>query len=120
MITLNLPYPPSVNAYWMAGGHRRYISKRGMAFKQAVAEYVIENNIPKLYDAPLEVFIILQPRSKKLLDLDNALKGILDSCQDAGIYEDDVQVQKLTIVRGLPVKYGGCIVMIAEIKNDTA
>ena len=38
MITLELPYPVSVNAYWLASGTRRYISKRGREFKNSVAQ----------------------------------------------------------------------------------
>jgi len=37
---LELPYPPSINNYWIASGHRRFISKRGRDFKLAVQEYV--------------------------------------------------------------------------------
>lgn len=117
MITLNLPYPPSVNAYWLTSRRGKYLSKRAVAFKQHVAEYVIDNHIPKLGDLPVEVMIILQPRSKKLMDLDNCCKAILDSCQDAGIYDDDVQVQKLTMMRGKQVKGGGCVVKISPHKD---
>lgn len=114
MLTLKLPYPPSVNAYWGTSGKRRYITKRGMEFKKAVAEYVIENNVPKLGDVPIKVFITLIPRSKVLMDIDNCCKAILDSCQDAGIYNDDVQVEELMVIRGAPAKGGGCVVVITE------
>ena len=116
MITLRLPYPPSINAYWLASGHRRYISKRGQLFKKAVVDYVLEHHIPKLSDIPLAVTVILHPRSKKLMDVDNCLKPILDACQDAGIFNDDVQVQFLLVTRGDLKKGGGCTVMIKEFR----
>jgi len=116
MITLRLPYPPSMNAYWLASGHRRYISKRGQLFKKAVVDYVLEHRIPKLSDIPLAVTVILHPRSKKLMDVDNCLKPILDACQDAGIFNDDVQVQFLLVTRGDLKKGGGCTVMIKEFR----
>jgi crossover junction endodeoxyribonuclease RusA len=112
MIHLKLPYPPSINAYWLTSGRRKYISKRGVAFKLAVQDYVIEHCIPKLGDVDLEVDVILHPRSKKLMDIDNCLKAILDSCQDAGIFDDDSQVQRLTVERGEAIKFGGCQVFI--------
>ena len=49
------------------------------------------------------------------MDIDNCLKPILDACQDAGIFEDDVQVQELHVYRGKAVKGGGCTVMIEEL-----
>jgi crossover junction endodeoxyribonuclease RusA len=112
MIHLRLPYPPSINAYWLTSGRRKYISKRGVAFKLAVQDYVIEHCIPKLGDVDLEVDVILHPRSKKLMDIDNCLKAILDSCQDAGIFDCDSQVQRLTVERGETIKFGGCQVFI--------
>jgi crossover junction endodeoxyribonuclease RusA len=118
MIHLKLPYPPSFNAYWMASGHRRYISKRGVAFKIAVQDYVIENNIPKLGSADIEMSVILHPRSKKLMDLDNCLKAICDSCQDAGIFDNDVQLSSILVTRGEQIKGGGCQVFIRPRNTD--
>ena len=58
MVILSLPYPPSVNTYWRANGNRRFISKAGVEFKKAVAEYVINHNVPKLGDALLMVTVV--------------------------------------------------------------
>lgn len=113
MVVLSLPYPPSVNTYWRANGNRRFISKAGVEFKKAVAQYVIDNKIPKFGDALVMVTVIVLPRSKRRFDLDNLLKGLLDSLQDAGVYDDDCQVEHLTIMRGKPIKGGACVVTIA-------
>ncbi len=115
MVVLNLPYPPSINNYWIASGHRRFISKRGVLFRQSVMEYVMEHEVPKLGEQALSVHIVLRPRSKKLMDIDNCAKAILDACEHAGIFDSDVQVEKLLIERGLPKKGGGCVVMIELI-----
>jgi len=116
MITLELPYPPSINAYWLASGHRRYISARGQAFKKAVVEHVLECKTPKLGNVSLKVTIYLYPQSKKLMDIDNCVKPILDACQNAGIFDDDVQVQELHVYRSIPIKKGGCMVLIEEFR----
>jgi Holliday junction resolvase RusA-like endonuclease len=100
---LELPYPPSINNYWIASGHRRFISKRGVLFRQAVAEYVIEHGVPKLGDQALSVHIILRP----------------DSLENAGVFSSDVQVEKLLIERGLPIKNGGCVVLIEVIPSSS-
>lgn len=114
---LSLPYPPSVNTYWRANGNRRFISKAGVEFKRAVAEYVIDNNIPKFGSVRIDLDIVIRPRSKRIFDIDNLLKAILDSLMDAGVYDDDSQVDKICIVRGEPCKNGACIVIIKEYEN---
>ena len=88
-------------------------------FRQAVAEYVIEHGVPKLGDQALSVHIVLRPRSKKLMDIDNCAKAILDACEHAGIFDSDVQVEKLLIERGLPMKNGGCVVLIEVIPSSS-
>ena len=109
MITLTFPYPPSVNAYWLQAGKRRYISKRGVDFKRAVHE--ICDKLPSFGDKPIEIFIVLYPRDKRLLDIDNCCKAILDSMNGL-MYDDDQQVWKLTVERGKKIKGGGCQVTI--------
>ena len=109
MITLSFPYPPSVNSYWLQSGKRRYISKRGVEFKTAVHE------ICKLYETfgsqSIDVSIILYPRDKRLLDIDNVCKAILDSMNGI-LYDDDQQVWRLSVERGEKIKGGGCLVTI--------
>jgi len=119
MIRLDLPYPPSINNYWIASGHRRFISKRGQEFRQAVWIECLQRRVPKLGSQSLMVHIVLQPRNKKLMDIDNCAKAILDSLEHAGIFNSDVQVQKLLIERGEQVKGGGCQVMIEVIPSSS-
>ena len=116
MITLTLPYPPSVNAYWMASGHRRYISKRGMEFKRAVEEAC--QGLPSFEDQAVELSITLHPRDKRLMDIDNCAKAICDSLQGY-LYDNDQQVWKLAIERAEKIKGGGCVVTVKEYsKHD--
>ena len=86
---LHLPYPPSINNYWIASGHRRFISKRGVEFKQAVSEYVALHQLESFGGALVDVNIILRPRNLRLMDIDNCIKPILDALQDAGLMLDD-------------------------------
>ena len=112
IIRLQLPYPPSVNNYWMTSGNRRYISKRGQVFKQEVLAYCLKHKIPKLGTFDVEVGILLHPRSKLLMDIDNCAKAVLDSLEGARVFDDDKQVVKLVIMRGLMKKGGGCTVFV--------
>ena len=114
MIIINLPYPPSVNNMYLTSGRRRYISKRGVEFKSAVAN--ICKGLRSFGDDPIEMFIVLYPRDKRLLDIDNCCKAILDSMQGY-LYNNDQQVWKLTIERGEKIKNGGCQVTIKRYNH---
>lgn len=118
LMLLNLPFPPSVNTYWRANGHRRFISKAGVDFKQAVAEYVIEHEIPKYGSQRLGLAITIYGPNKRKFDLDNRLKAVLDALQDAGVFDDDEQVDILLVKRGEIVKNGLAVVIIGAIDNE--
>jgi crossover junction endodeoxyribonuclease RusA len=119
MLVLNLPLPPSINSYWGFSGHRRFINKAGIAFKEAVADYVAEYRVPKLSDARLEIHVTLYPKDKRIQDIDNRLKSLFDSLSNngAGVFDDDSQIDVLFVQRGAIKKGGGCLVMI-EILED--
>jgi len=116
MILLNLPYAPSVNTYWRRGKFSTYLSPKGREYKVAVAEYVAANNVPKLGDARLKMTLIIRPRSKRIFDIDNLAKSVLDSLCDAGVYDDDSQVDELHIIRGEAIKGGKIVVTIEVMK----
>ena len=109
---LTLPWPPRVNHYWVASGHRRYISKEGCAFKADVMVAVLKTQCHKFNDDPVTLTIMLNPPNKRRSDIDNRLKALLDSLQSAKVFNDDYQVQKITIERGPIVKDGSCTVTI--------
>lgn len=54
----------------------------------------------------VSVEISLHPPDKRKRDLDNYLKGVLDALTHVGIWDDDSQIDKLTIKRGIIVKGG--------------
>jgi len=115
MITFRFPYPPSINNYWHSSGKRRYISKRGVEFKKAVHE-ICKQSETIFGSKYVEVSIILFPRDKRLLDIDNCCKAILDSMNGI-MFDDDQQVWKLTVERGEKIKGGGCQVTIKEYQG---
>ena len=117
MLTFQFPYPPSVNAYWLQSGKRRYISKRGVEFKKAV--HAILEGVHGFADQPVEVSIILYPRDKRLLDIDNCCKAIMDS-MNGKLFDDDQQVWKLTVERGQKIKGGGCRVSVCLYDEKNA
>jgi len=113
-ISLELPFPPSVNHYWGQRGKARFITKRGMDFRCAVVEECIRQGISAI-DGRLAVHIALFPPDKRKRDVDNILKALLDACEHAGCYESDSQIDELHVIRQGARAGGGCTVIILPI-----
>jgi crossover junction endodeoxyribonuclease RusA len=120
MLVLTLPFPPSINTYWRTWNGRTLLSKEGRLFKKAVADYVIEYRVPKLGDSKLRISMVLFPRDKRKIDIDNRIKSVLDALGDAGVFTDDFQVDELSIVRGVTIKGGAIRVIIEQIHSDSS
>jgi len=113
--TLQLPIPPSVNTYWRNFHGRTILSKDAREYKAAVQEYVLINRIPSFGDARLQAIITIFPRDRRKQDLDNRLKSLLDSLENAGVYDSDSQFDKIKIARGSIKLGGGCTIVIATM-----
>lgn len=109
-----------MNTYWRNFRGRTILSPAGRAYKAAVADYVVEYRVPKLGDIKLRISMVLFPRDKRKIDIDNRIKCVLDALQDAGVFDDDFQVDELSIVRGKPIKGGAIRVLIEEISSSNS
>ena len=115
MTSFTLPFPPSMNTYWRNFRGRTVISKNGREFREAVIQFVIDNNIPKFGDKKLKLTLILRPRDKRKIDIDNRIKAVLDALEHAGVFDDDFQVDHIEMIRGTQIKGGLLHVVIEEI-----
>jgi crossover junction endodeoxyribonuclease RusA len=116
-ITLELPLPPSMNTYWRNFRGRTVLSAGGREYKIAVQEYVAAHNLPKFGQNRLGASITIFPRDKRSIDLDNRLKALFDSLQDAGVFDDDSQFDRIFIARGMIKKGGGCTITISTLNE---
>ena len=92
-----LPYPPSVNHYWVAGrGGARVLSPEAKRYKAAVAaQCAVAGMTP--HTGPVSLLIrVYRPRRRG--DLDNTLKALGDSLIGYA-YADDEQVTEIHAVR---------------------
>ena len=91
------------------------MSKGGREYKAKVAEYIAESNSPKLGAARLSLEIVLWPKDKRKFDIDNRIKALLDSLQDAGVFDDDEQIDQINIYRGSGTRTGGQARVMIEV-----
>jgi len=119
MVTLELPYPPSVNRYYRHVGFRTLISREGRAYRRAVCAILRRAGVCPLEGA-LAVGLDLYPPDRRRRDCDNALKSLLDAMQHGGVYGDDSQIKKLLVVmRPLVVAGGKAIVCVTPVDLST-
>lgn len=115
MISMVLPFPPSANTYYRHSQHGMYLSKQGRAYKTAVAEHVASLGLSDALQGRLNVFVSLSSPTKRAYDVDNRIKPLFDALQDAGVFDDDGQIDSFTVSRQEPRKGGSCHVAIMEI-----
>jgi len=96
------------------------ISKAGREFKLQVQDYIIENKVPKLGAARIEMQVTIYPRDRRKQDIDNRIKALWDALGDAGVFDDDEQIDTLFIQRGEIKKGGGCLVMLDIIEESVS
>jgi crossover junction endodeoxyribonuclease RusA len=56
--------------------------------------------------------VVLYPRDRRKQDIDNRIKALWDALGEAGVFDDDEQIDVLQIERGEIKKGGGCLVYI--------
>ena len=117
-MTLDLPFPPSVNHYWVRNRNGSVrISNEGQAFRLQVVAICRKQRVKPLAGR-LAVVITLFPPDRRRRDLDNVLKAALDALQHGGCYADDSQIDHLAILRSHIERNGKMRVIIQEIVED--
>lgn len=95
MLTVNLPFPPSVNCLF-AGKARRYPSPRYKRWKSAALWHLRMSKAKQIL-GPVDISIDLTAPDKRVRDVDNYSKALLDSLVWSGVLADDSQVQQLNL-----------------------
>lgn len=109
---IKLPWPPSVNHYWILikakQGGRKVLGPKGREFRTKVAEYIKNHNLDGYFTEHdrLEMVINMYPPDRRKRDVDNINKPTLDALEGAGFFPDDCQIDDLRTIRRSPVKGG--------------
>ena len=123
-MTLTLPWPPSVNHYWIRTRRGMTRSKRAKAYLHAVSASLIDQGHKDIaiglkrgpyYTERLRVTVIANPPNRIRRDLDNLGKAACDAMAHVGLYRDDSQIDDWRVIRGEVVKGGELIVTMEPI-----
>ena len=98
-VSVELPWPPSVNRYWRRNGNRYFICVDGVKFRNDVS--MLCHKYLHMFDGQvrLSLSIAAYPPDKRRRDLDNVLKAIGDSLEHAQVFKDDNQIDRLVVSR---------------------
>lgn len=117
MVRLELPWPPTLNLYYRHDRGRTHISAEGQKYRAAVGIAVAMAKARWEFEAKdrIEMTIRANPPDARRRDIDNVLKALLDALERAQVYQDDSQIDKLTVERGEQVDGGWVVVTMEKI-----
>lgn len=120
---LTLPFPPSVNHYYRTFHGRTLISRAGREYRRAICGLLARS--PGLGGSDwvrkppgggrIALAMDAFPPDRRRRDLDNLLKCTQDSLAHAGVYDDDSQIDLLTVTRRETVRHGSVVVQIVPM-----
>jgi crossover junction endodeoxyribonuclease RusA len=115
IVEFYLPFPPSVNNYYVKTNRGMFISMKGKKFRQQVQEAIYQQ-VPDCRldeEEKLLVEVVLFAPDKRKRDVDNYNKSLLDAITKTQLWEDDSQIDQLFNYRGEVVKGGQVFVRIS-------
>ena len=119
VVTLTLPYPPSLNHAWRHVGTRTLLSAAGRAYRRTIATAVLAkwpHAVPRPLVGRLAVQTTIHAPDHRARDLDNVFKAVGDALQHAGVYMNDSQIDDLHVLRGaVTPRQGSIVVQITQI-----
>lgn len=114
---LTLPWPPSVNSYWLhrKDGHT-YLTERAHTYRSEVHVAALMQK----FDRPiaigrLKIEVDCHPPDKRIRDLDNICKGLLDALKYCRLIRDDGDIDDLHIRRLKNIPHGAVHVEISTL-----
>lgn len=114
MLTLVLPFPPSVNTYWTHTRFGARVCDRGVAFRNAVSLIAMQHRARGSFPLRTEQVAVVElyPPDRAARDHDNWGKGLWDSLAHAGVIENDGLIREGTSRLCAPLAGGACIVCL--------
>ncbi len=144
-VTLDLPWPPSINSYfmeyamppagaliqkrirdhgfdemhvWLRRNTRvmKRVGDKGHAYRADVQEYVLRNRLNKGFREPLVMSMDFYAPDRRQRDLDNHYKPLIDALEHACVFLDDSQIKAhVTMMHEEIIKGGKVVVGLQEL-----
>ncbi len=144
-VTLELPWPPSINSYfmeyamppaaakvmerirawgatdlhvWLRQNTRtmKRVGDKGHEYRAAVQEYVLVNRLNKGFREPLLMHMDFYAPDRRQRDLDNHYKPLIDALEHACVFLDDSQIKgHRTMMQQEIIKGGKVVVRLEEL-----
>jgi crossover junction endodeoxyribonuclease RusA len=109
-----LPFPPTVNNYYVKTKRGVFISMQGKKFRAEVLQAISEQ-LPGVHlDYKLLVEVVLYPPDNRTRDLGNYDKALMDAITEAGLWADDSLIDQQFFYRGEVTKSGSVFMRIGE------
>ena len=120
-INLRLPYPPSVNHYYVRTNKGMAIKPEGKWYREQVGFLVAIARLPRKFLGNEKVQVTIHAFTPDRIprDVDNILKCLLDALTDAHVWGNDKQVYDLHITKDYDTKKKGYVeVTVSEIEEQ--
>lgn len=108
-VTLELPWPVSINRYLRRAGVRMHTTNEAKAYRRDVGWLC--KGAHRFGTSRLCLRIDAFPPDHRKRDLDNVSKVLIDSLMHAGLFDDDSQIDRLHIERGPVRKNAGAVLI---------
>lgn len=114
---IELPFPPTLNHYRIPVKHAKknycYLitSSEGKTYKKLIKDIVTN---PPHIKFDVHVSVVLFPKTRAKFDVDNFLKPLFDGLTEAGVWDDDSQIQSLYVEKGEVIKGGKVFIKISK------
>lgn len=120
-INLRLPYPPSINHYYVRTNKGMAIKPEGKWYREQVGFLVAIARLPRKFLGNEKVQVTIHAFTPDRIprDVDNILKCLLDALTDAHVWGNDKQVYDLHITKDYDIQKKGYVeVTVSEIKEE--
>jgi crossover junction endodeoxyribonuclease RusA len=121
----NLPWPPSVNHYWVRTPKGMTRSEAAKGYLHAVSAALIDQGHKDIaiglkrgphYAERLRVQVIANPPDRRRRDLDNLGKAVCDALEHFRLCRNDSQIDDWHVIRGERVDGGKLVVFMEAIR----
>lgn len=118
LLRFEIPYPPSINHYYLRTPTGVIIGMKGRKYRRDVGYVLHPYRNACSEGLRLTVTINVFPPDNRKRDIDNILKCSLDAMQYAKVFYDDNQIDFLTVIRRNTVNDGKLAVWISECSSS--